>query len=146
MLWLTGGGKLLVLPKGEPLGDSSRFVELESPVWRNFRFFTRIKATPVRRTEHIKFDDDCPDIWKFEREVEFFHRGKRIAVVALVGQLVCQKNYVQDKHTDNTTAWKISKIGYFKSDGIGGGFDPLKKDWVEVELVVARYSWQSILK
>lgn len=74
----------------------------DQPVWCNFRFFSRIKATPIRCMN----DQLVPKM--LERTVEFFYRGIRVAVVDLVGQKIDGDN------DSKFEFWSVLKIGYFQ--------------------------------
>ena len=77
------------------------------PVWCNFRFPTRLKASPIER---VKRKDPIPDerigSWELARTVEFFYLRKRIATVFLAGLEIdgCQG--------ENSFLWGVQRIIY----------------------------------
>lgn len=102
--------------------------KLERPVWCNFDFFSRIKASPIRRTERVEPTPERRGSWKFERTIEFFHHGSRVAVVNLVGQKIDGDH----EGLDNGSFWAVTRIGYFRS--FSGGLSDSPEDWREIEL------------
>jgi len=121
-------GNLFIYPKGTDL--SSKPVpsptRVEAPIWRDFHFFSFIRATKIRFTRHIEpIEGRRCGSWMLERQVLFFHRGRRIALVKLVGQ----KLDVRDKKDfDNDSSWAVKSFGYYRYGG------DVPTDWKEVEL------------
>lgn len=109
---------------------SSVLITLQRPRWshlsRQFGFFGRIKATPIRETErflqggHLKGPG-----WRIQREVEFYLKGEFVARVHLVGEKYDGWN------DDNDAMWNVSKIGYFRV------WDRPPSDWFEFECKVS---------
>lgn len=104
----------------------------DSPVWCNFCFFSRIKASPIRRVERIKPTRERPGpaSWKLERTIEFFCRESRVAVVDLIGQ----KFDGDDDGLDKGSFWAVTRVGYFRS--FSGKLSDSPKDWREIEFKV----------
>lgn len=111
-------------------GDLSVSHRPERPVWCNFDFFSRIKASPIRRTERVEPTQKRLGSWKLGRTIEFFHHGSRVAVVDLVGQKIDGDH----EGLDNDSFWAVTRIGYFQS--FSGGLSDSPKDWREIELEV----------
>lgn len=121
-------GTLWDYPRGTT--DPAAGTKVERPVWCNFDFFSRIKASPIRRTERVEPTGVRRGSWKLERTIEFFHHGSRVAVVNLVGQHI-DEDY---EGLDNGSFWAVTRIGYFRS--FSGGLSDSPKDWREIELEV----------
>lgn len=121
-------GTLWVRPKGTT--DPAAITKVERPMWCNFDFFSRIKASPIRRMERVEPTQELLGSWKLGRTIEFFHHGSRVAVVDLVG---CK---IDGNHEDldNSSFWAVTRIGYFQS--FSGGLSDFPKDGREIELEV----------
>ncbi len=124
-------GRYKVVPKGGKWLHEGGGVLLEAPVWCNFSFFSRIKASPIRRKSRLEPDKDHVGCWRLERVVEFYHHGKCVAVVELAG-------IKYDTFTgglDNGGMWAVSGLGYYwRFDHV----DP--EDWREIQLEVTGYT------
>ena len=127
-VWRLSEGTLWVRLKGST--DPAARTKIEYPVWCNFHFFSRIKASPIRRTERMEPTQEKRGSWKLERAIEFFHHGSRVAVVDLVGQKIDGDH----EDIDNDSFWAVTRIGYFRS--FSGGLYDSPKDWREIELEV----------
>jgi hypothetical protein len=101
----------------------------ERPVWCNFSFFSRITATPIRRTKREEPTQERLGSWMLERTVEFFHHGTRVAVVDLIGQKIDGED-----NLDNSSFWAVAKIGYCQYSA--GGLNEPPRDWRVIELHV----------
>ena len=121
-------GDLWVRPKGTT--DPTVGTKVERPMWCNCDFFSRIKASPIRRTERVESTQERRGSWKLERTIEFFHHGSRVAVVDLIGQKIDGDH----EGLDNGSFWAVTRIGYFRS--FSGGLLDSPKDWREIELEV----------
>ena len=120
-------GNLWVIPK-EGMGAIPG-VKVESPVWCNFDFFSRIKATPIRRIKRVDPTRGRQGSWELERTIEFFHHGSCVAVVNLIGLKIDEQSGL-----DNDSFWAVIRVGYFQS--FSGGLSSSPQDWREVELEV----------
>ncbi|MBI4094734.1 MAG: hypothetical protein HY435_00890 [Candidatus Liptonbacteria bacterium] len=117
-------GNLWVHPKGT-VGLVEEMVKAARPSWCNFSFFSRIKASPVRRKTRVAPTEERLGHWKLERRIEFFHAGAHVATVDLVGIKI-------DGHDlDNESFWAVARIGYFQRHD-GGLYTP-PSEWKEVE-------------
>ena len=102
--------------------------KVDRPVWGNFRFFHRIKTSPIWWTKRVEPTARKAGCWELARTVEFYYRGQLVAVVELVGMKLDQCDLETD--TDNSSFWGVSKVGYFRLLDTPRGMS----DWREVEL------------
>jgi len=75
---------------------------VEPPEWMDFDFFHRIEASPIRRLKR-------KGSWELKRDVDFFHYGRRILTVSLVGLKIdggCSED------SDNSSCWEVERVVY----------------------------------
>ncbi len=113
---------VLQLEKGTLLVPGCR------PVWCNFRFFNKVKASPIQQTERVEPTQEKRGSWKLKRTVEFFHYGSCVAIVNLIGQKVDGDR----RGLDNGSFWAATRIGYYRS--FSGGLSDPPKEWREIKL------------
>ena len=121
---------LYVKPKGaEPELHS---ISVQRPVWCNFVFFSRIKASPIRRTTRTEPATGKHGSWALERTVEFFYRGTRVAEVQLVGKKI--DGLALEEGLDDGSFWAVSRIAYLRHHD--ASHSDFRKNWTEIELDV----------
>jgi hypothetical protein len=112
-------GHLTAIPKGAqfetPAEMTEKYVPLRAPVWCNFDFFSRIVPRPIQRTERVEPTADTLGSWMLERKVEFYHAGRLVALVTLVGQKIDKSG----TKVDNEAFWGVSSISYCMVSGSG---------------------------
>ncbi|MFY9461577.1 MAG: hypothetical protein WAP51_00035 [Candidatus Sungiibacteriota bacterium] len=111
--------------------DPDDGTKVKPPAWCNCNFFSRIKASPIRRTERVEPTQERPGSWKLARTVEFFYHGSRVAAIDLVGQTI---DGFHHEGLDNGSFWAVTRIGYFQY--FSGGQHGSLEDWREIELEV----------
>jgi hypothetical protein len=127
------GGKVFARTKGvewDIANPDTLITKVIRPVWCNFRFFHRIKSSPIRRTKRVDPTAKESGRWELERQVEFYYHGQLVARVELVGMKLDGANL--ETGMDNSSFWGVSKIGYYQyfDTAQDGGV----RDWQEVEL------------
>jgi hypothetical protein len=117
MSQLVSEGRIHAKSKGmeiEAPKPETWLTEMVKPFWVDFYFFHRIKPGKIQRTKKVSPPDKGEmfgEYWELFRKVEFYHLGKLVAIVELVG-----RDYGLERHgasADDSTQWKISKVGYF---------------------------------
>lgn len=98
---------LMRLAQGKLWLGLEREVLKETPVWCNFGFPSRLKASPI---EQVKRNDpvvgELVGSWDLARTVEFFYLRKRVATVFLTGK------QLDGCPGDNSSFWGVQRIKY----------------------------------
>lgn len=79
----------------------------KAPLWCNFRFPSRLKASPIERVNrNDPIEGDRIGSWDLARKVEFFYSGRKIATVFLKGL------ELDGTQGDNNSFWGVREIEY----------------------------------
>ena len=112
---ITAIDAVMRLAQGRLWLGSERAVLKEAPSWCNFRFPSRLKASPIERVErNDPIAGERIGSWELARTVEFFYLRKRVATVFLTGKLL------DGCSGDNDSFWSVQRIKYLLYDAEEG--------------------------
>ena len=105
---------------------------LAQPSWvRRIRFFSRIEATPIRKSKKESKSVPGPFYTELGREGSFCRFGLLFATLTLSGSSHGEAS--GRRKLDNRSAWGVIKVRC-AMEWVGSDDDPEPKAWKEVEL------------